>query len=130
MPVTYQIDARPPQIIHTTCSGDVTLEEVLGHFRTLRQDPACPDRLHVLLDLSDTSSLPDAGQIRTVSDTIGDIRDVVQFQLCAVVVRRDALFGMARMFAVFAEQYFRAVQVFRTTDDAEQWLLRQISAAS
>ena len=122
MPVTYVIDAEK-KLIRTRCIGDVTFEEVIDHFRTLQQDPACPPRLDVLLDLSETSTLPESRQLETVSHQIAGVRGRVQFDLCAVSAPREALFGMMRMFEVMAQPYFRSTCVFRTTVEAEAWLL-------
>jgi hypothetical protein len=52
MPVKYQVD-KANRIIRTRCTGPVTIEEVVGHFRVLERDPDCPDRVDVLLDLSE-----------------------------------------------------------------------------
>ena len=38
MPVTYVIDAQQ-KLIRTKCIGNVTLPEVIGHFRELERDP-------------------------------------------------------------------------------------------
>jgi hypothetical protein len=40
----------------------------------------------------------------------------------AIIASQDALFGMARMFEVFAENYFGATRVFRSMDDGTRWL--------
>jgi malate/lactate dehydrogenase len=37
---------------------------------------------------------------------VARVRPRVQFDGCAIIASRDALFGMARMFEVFAESYF------------------------
>jgi len=124
MPVTYKIDAKE-RIIRTQCIGNVTLDEVINHFRALQQDPDCPPRLDVLLDLSATDSLPDSHQLETVSHEIGKLRGQVRFDLCAVIAPRDALFGMMRMFEVMTQPYFRATCVFRAAAEAEAWLLSQ-----
>jgi hypothetical protein len=121
MPVTYRIDADQG-IIRTKCSGNVTMEEVIDHFRALQLDPACPDHLKVLLDLGETNSLPDGAQIAVVSDEVRKVRKKIRFEECAIVATRDALFGMMRMFEVAAQEYFRAVRVFRATTAAEEWL--------
>ena len=42
--------------------------------------------------------------------------------LVAFYVVTDALFGMMRMFEVFAEGQFRKTQAFRTVGEAEVWL--------
>ena len=121
MPVTYQID-RANAIIHTKCSGNVTLEEVVNHFHILAEDPDCPPRLDVLLDLSEQTSIPTSNQMQEVSATISSIRDRVKFGAWAIVACTDALFGMLRMLQVFTEELFRETRVFRSIPDAEAWL--------
>ena len=121
MPVKYQID-KAHRIIRTRCTGPVTIEEVVEHFRVLERDPDCPDRVDVLLDLSEETSIPTKENLQQVTGEIKRIRGRVQFGTCAIVACTDALFGMLRMFEVFAEQYFRESRVFRTASEAEAWL--------
>jgi hypothetical protein len=121
MTVTYRID-QATRRIHTRCVGAVTLDEVLRHFADLVRDPDCPGRLDVLLDLSETTSLPTSYQLTAVTTEVARVRPRVQFDGCAIIASRDALFGMARMFAVFAENYFGATRVFRTMDEGTRWL--------
>jgi hypothetical protein len=124
MPVLYVIDPEE-KLIRTRCVGDVKLGEVIDHFRTLRQDPACPDRLDVFLDLREITSLPFTGEVSAVAQEIAKTKEKVRFNICAVVATTDALFGMMRMFAVFAEKQFTAIRVFRGAEEAEQWLMSQ-----
>jgi hypothetical protein len=126
MPVTYSIDPNE-KLIRTTCVGEVTLDEVVRHFRELEQDPNCLQPLDVFLDLSETSSVPLPHEIGSVAAEIGRIRKTVRFNICAVVATRTALFGMLRMLEVIAGAYFTAFRVFRLTDQAEEWLASQRS---
>ena len=121
MPVTYEID-KAAGIIRTRCTGEVTIEEVVEHFHVLEQDPDCPSRLDVLLDVCDETSVPTSENLRHVTCQIGRIRGTVEFGNCAIVACSDGLYGMLRMFQVFAEEYFRESYVFRTLAEAEQWL--------
>jgi hypothetical protein len=121
MPVTYEIDTEA-QFIHTRCSGPVVLNDVREHFVTLSQDPACPDRLDVLLDLSEMTTVPQSGELRVVAADIARIRPRVTFGSCAIVATDTAVFGMSRMFEVFAEKYFAATRVFRSEAEARRWL--------
>ena len=121
MPVTYRIE-KSRQLIHTRCVGAVVLDEVRQHFVALGQDPECPDRLDVLLDLSEMTTLPATDQLRTVTSDIACLRERVRFGNCAIVAPGDALFGMSRMFEVFAEAHFAATLVFRTEAEGESWL--------
>jgi len=124
MPVKYKID-KANRIIRTRCTGLVTIEEVVDHFRVLELDPDCPDRADVLLDLSEEISIPEKANLQKIAEEIRRIRGRVQFGTCAIIAGTDALFGMLRMFEVFAEQYFRESFVFRTVDEAEVWLASQ-----
>jgi hypothetical protein len=124
VPVTYIIDTTR-KLIRTICSGPVTLEDVLDHFRQLTDDPACAGHLDVLLDVDHADSLPESIQLRVVNSHIAAIRSKVGFGMCAIVANRDAMFGMMRMFAVFAEENFRAIRVFRETAEGEKWLSTQ-----
>ena len=121
MPIAYEID-QAQSLIHTRCVGDLRFHEVIGHFHTLAQDPAVPGRLNVLLDLTGVESFPTGGQLRSVSETVGEVRTAVTFGACAIVAPQPALFGMMRMFEVFAAQHFRAMRVFRDIATAADWL--------
>jgi hypothetical protein len=121
MSVTYQIDQAKHRI-HTRCLGAVTLDEVVQHFAELMRDPDCPARLDVLLDLSEMTSLPTSSKLIGVTTEVARVRPRVEFDGCAIIATQDALFGMARMFEVFAENYFGATRVFRTIDEGTRWL--------
>ena len=121
MPVKYQID-KANRIIRTRCTGEVTIEEVVDHFRELERDPDLPDRADVLLDLSQETSVPEKANLQEIANEIRRIRSRVQFVTCAIVACTDALFGMLRMLEVFAEQYFHESRVSRSVDEAEIWL--------
>jgi hypothetical protein len=120
MPITYEIDA-PRGRIHTTCFGIVTLPQVMAHFDALQRDPGRPARLDVLLDLNDIQTPPQAPQIRAVADRVGFLEDLV-FGACAIVADREVVFGMARMFEVYARGHFAAIRTFRRSVEAERWL--------
>ena len=124
MPVQYKID-QASNTIRTRCFGPVTLEEVADHFRELAADPDCPSYLNVLLEWTDTTRVPLSGELREASRHIALIRERVRFGACAVVAGRTVLYGMSRMFLVFADGLFDATAVFRTVAEAEVWLNAQ-----
>jgi len=121
MPVTYEID-HAQQRIRTRCTGEVTLDEVERHFSDLGQDPSCPDELDVLLDLSQMTNVPSSEHIGAVPVELARVAPRVRFRYCAIIASNEALFGMARMFGVFAEEYFLATRVYRTVAEGEGWL--------
>jgi hypothetical protein len=126
--ITYQIDLAK-RTIRTKAVGYVTLREVIDHFRTLEQDPQCPERAHVFLDLSEVDSLPETPQISTVVRELKRIHAKRRFDACAILATNDALFGMMRMFEVRAENFFRVTRTFRIATEAEAWLVSQQSLA-
>ena len=129
MPVTYRIDVAR-RLIRTSCTSPLTFAEVIAHFHTLSTDPICSGYLDVLLDVSAADELPASNQLGAVTAELGAIRQKVQFGFCAIVAARDAMFGMMRMFEVFAGPYFRKIRVFRDLPTAEAWLLAPQSAES
>jgi hypothetical protein len=95
----------------------------------LQQDPDCPDRLDLFLDLSEMDSLPETGQRSTVVSEVKRIRGQIRFGACTILASRDAVVGMMRTFEVMAEECFMATYTFRVADDAEAWLVSQQSLA-
>jgi hypothetical protein len=124
VPVSYKIEPER-KLIRTVCTGDANPEEVNNHFRDLACDPERPDQLNVLLDLTEVTSIPESGQIRGVGITLRKYGSILKFNACAIVAGSDVLFGMMRMFEVFARDSFVVTQVFRSTADAEVWLATQ-----
>ena len=121
MPVSYRFNAELG-CVETRCAGAVTFAEVRAHFRELEADVSLPPRLDVLLDLSEMQSLPETQQLEVL---VGDIRRVaarVAWGACAIVGVDDALYGMSRMFEVFAEPQFERTRVFRDASMARSWL--------
>src|SRR5215468_1712388 len=129
MPVTYRIDTTD-RIIRTRCVGEVTIEEVIEHFRELERDPEGVGLLDVLLDLTEQTSIPKREYLHQITHEIWRIREKVRFGICAVAAGTDALFGMLRMFEVFAEKQFHEIRVFRTTGEAAAWLAAHRPATS
>ena len=126
MPVEYTFDPGR-NMIRTSCLGETTLPEVLSHFDELESDPGRPPRPDVLLDLSGMTSLPDPEQMRAAANRVGRSSRLVRYRACAIAAPREALYGMIRMFEVFAESHFERTAVFRTVGDADVWLMSRVA---
>jgi hypothetical protein len=124
VPITYQFSADK-RTIRTTCTGYLTLPEIVEHFQALERDPECPELLDVYLDCSEVTSLPETRQISAVVTQMKRVQPKVRFDACAIVASRHALFGMMRMFEALAEEVFRVTRTFLTTTEAEAWLALQ-----
>ena len=126
LPVAYSIDSARG-LIRTTCSGPVTLKEVVEHFQTLRQDPLFMGKLDVLLNVSDANLLPETSNLDRVVAELRAFQGESPFRACAIVASSDPMFGMMRMFEVIAGNNFRAIRVFRDVAAAESWLVSEMS---
>lgn len=121
MPVTYQLDPGAG-FIEVRCIGDVTLEQILVHLREVEADPSLPERLDVLLDVNEQTSVPQTSELRGVTRGLERLAKNVRWGACAIVASSDVLFGMGRMFAVFTEPLFAKASVFREREAATRWL--------
>ncbi|HWZ84016.1 MAG TPA: STAS/SEC14 domain-containing protein [Terriglobales bacterium] len=124
MPITYQFSADK-RTIRTTCTGHLTLPEIIEHFQALERDPECPAQLDVFLDCSEVTSLPETRQISAVVTQLKRVQPRVRFDACAIVASHHALFGMMRMFEALAEEVFRVTRTFPSASEAEAWLALQ-----
>ena len=85
--------------------------------------------MDVLLDLSEETTIPKSRELQVVTGEITRVRERVQFEDCAIVAPRDALYGVLRVFEIFSEKVFREVLVFRSLPEAEAWLAAQREAS-
>src|SRR5262245_22301495 len=130
MPITYTIDV-PGALIVTRCFGRVTLAEVQEHFRELaRVWPPIVDRLDVLLDLLDQTSLPGLRELEEVATEIDRQIGQRRFGRCAVVIEQHTLHESMRMFEVLVGRLFDSIQLFHTPSDAVAWLVPPTPKAS
>jgi hypothetical protein len=121
MPVTFELDPDA-FLIRTTCSGHVTFDEVDAHFRELAAAWERSAPFDVLLDLTECTSLPNIWELRAVVSRVADLGGRKSFGSCAIIATREILFGVLRMFEVFADGKFGALRVFRSKSEAETWL--------
>jgi hypothetical protein len=124
MPVTYIIDV-PRALIVTRCFGHVTLAEVQEHFQKLARIWPPVDRLDVLLDLTDQTSLPTLRDLEEVATELDEQIGPRRFGRCAVVTEQDrqGLHESMQMFEVLVGRLFDAIEIFRTPSAALAWLV-------
>jgi hypothetical protein len=121
VPITYEID-RARCLMRTRCRGAVGFREVVEHFRQLHADPEVPERVHVILDLRELTTSPDRDQLRAIASEVKDLKERLRWGALAIVAESDLLFGMSRVFGVFAESHFSQINVFRSEPEALRWL--------
>jgi hypothetical protein len=122
LPITYTIDV-PLALIVTQCFGHVTLAEVQEHFRELARVWPLVDRLDVLLDLTDQTSLPSLRDLEGVATELGEQIGSRRFGRCAVVTEQEHLQESMQMFEVHVGRLFDAIEIFETPSAALSWLM-------
>ena len=118
MPTTYEIDSQR-RLVTSRIWGAVTDIEVFQHNQTLRTDPKFDPTYRQLVDMTGITSIG-------VSTSMINETSLDQFfepgTRRAFIATDDAVFGMARMFALRAEGLGQTIQVFRDEGLAKEWL--------
>ena len=120
MPIQYEVD-REKRLMITRATGQLTPSELFSYLDAIIADPAneqC-DEIYLFddVDLSQVSS----ADVRTLARRAAEVSSGDPFRV-AFVAPRDADFGMVRMFQAFRELGDDRMAVFRTLDDACDWL--------
>ena len=104
----------------TTADGLVTFEEINAHLDVEERngDLNRPE----LIDARNATTNLTAQQVRHLAHRAADMLSRVRLGPTAVVTNNDTVFGMARMYSVFAESAGAVVEVFRDIDAASRWL--------
>ena len=126
MPAFYKID-RENRLVMSSASGAVTIADALAHDEKLVHDPDFDPSFSQLLDLS---------HISKIEVTTEHIRTLAQ-RSCfspnsrrAFLVATDNAYGIARMFEVLRESAGdTGIEVFRTLDEALEWVLVRRASA-
>ena len=126
MPVAFTFSA--PLEIAVVAEGDVTFAEIAVLLDELIDDPRIQPGTGILVDSRKVEGAPSTPELRMIARDLAPLRDrgVNRIAVCA-----DSMFvyGIARMFAVFAELLGIHVAAFRDMDTAKRWLTSSEVAA-
>jgi hypothetical protein len=118
LPAVYEIDQKQ-RLVTSRLWGAVTEDEVHDHNRRLRTDPKFDPSYRQLADMTGLTEIIVGSKM--INETALD-----QFfnpgVRRAFVASTDAVFGMARMFALQSEGLGQTIEVFRDRKKAEAWL--------
>ncbi len=103
---------------------NVSDSELAPAVRALVEDGAWEPGFHALIDAREadlTEVTPDG--LRTVAGVVATyVHDVGGDLKTAVVVSRDVVFGLGRMYEVYSEALPQTMQVFRDPQEALSWI--------
>jgi len=118
VPAKHSIDVERKLVI-SRAWGAITGDGVREHGRLLRADLLFDPTFRQLIDMSGiTEDLVDTTTKEQQSQDLLFASGVQR----AWVAAKDYSFGMARMYAITAENQGQHVRVFRDRDEAEKWL--------
>jgi hypothetical protein len=118
MPARYRIDPERRMIL-STGTGVMTDEDLRDHQRRLRSDPAFDRSFDQLWDLQEVTL------VEVTSATLRELAQARSFDpgtKRAVVAPEDVVYGMARMFQTLHDEAPEELNVFRTLEEAKDWL--------
>jgi hypothetical protein len=119
MPITFSVDPIT-QFIYTTATGDIGQGDFTEHAQTLAQTklfdhPQLIDTRGANLELS-------TDDIRHLAFMMKSYRKDYHPTKVAMVTDRDYAYGMMRMYMALAADDDPDFCVFRTIEEAEQWI--------
>lgn len=126
MPISYSFDTR---IVVVRMEGKYSTGELKDAILAAVADPACPADPVMMFDLRDSQSLEDR--------SADEVRDMARFlashgarfgNRLGMVAPTDLSYGLMRIGAVTAEMKGLSAEVFRTFEEARDWLLAGANA--
>lgn len=124
MSITYKIDERSG-IILTTARGVLTEEDLINHKKSMASNPKLKPGMAELSDVRGVSrvDISPAGMKKLVAIDAAH-SDLLKDYRLAIVASDDLVYGLGRMYEMMTAGNNPNVQVFRTFDEAMQWLAR------
>jgi hypothetical protein len=118
MAMSHSIDAEQ-QIVICRAWGVLSNDDLHEHYRLIPADPDFRPHYRQLGDLREVTRLvADSSAIAAAAS----LSVFAPGTRRALIAQSDVTFGLARMFASYAEDVGQLVRVFRDARDAEEWL--------
>ncbi len=122
MPVTSEIDADLG-FIHTTCSGKITLDDILKHLASLEKSLKTGPRWCRLIDMRAVELYEMTGKdVSRLAQTAVKAFERMGIVKSAVVAESNLVYGMIRMFEIHLGPDYDGFHVFRNMAQAREWL--------
>lgn len=119
MPVA--VGFAKPDVFVVRATGDVTHDECQRAIDEILYHPAADAGRKILVDGRGTTTAPKTTELQAIAR---DMRLLIArgYGPMAIVTDRSFVYGVARMFAVFAEAFGLQVRAFHSVDEASGWL--------
>jgi hypothetical protein len=127
MPARLSFQEPKTFVVHAF--GHVTFQELKQIFDEIVAHPRLTRGARVLVDGRFIGDAPCTEDLRTIARELKPLVDRGVGPI-AIVTARPAVYGIARMFSVFAEAMCANVSPFKSLEEARTWLETQPSAAA
>ncbi|MEW5746366.1 MAG: hypothetical protein AB1805_13120 [Nitrospirota bacterium] len=122
MPIRYKI-FEDRKLVYAAGEGKVTIDDLLRHIETLARDSTYVPPMKKLVDYSNAEILGlTIEELQKFTELKARLKDAFKGEMCAIVVKHDLDFGMARMHGVKLEPSKIETNVFRDIKSALKWL--------
>jgi hypothetical protein len=121
MPITHHIDKRKG-IIFAEVVGDFTLEDILNTIDSAVSDPAFRPGFKVLSDHRKIGEPATMAQMEGMAACLKGLSNAFGGTKWAMVVSKEASYGMMRMLSVLVEDVPIVLRVFWDMEEALKWL--------
>jgi hypothetical protein len=122
VPISYQIDEARGLVL-TTATAVLTDADILGLKARLLADSRWSPGMRELADVRAIDRLEvTAVGVRRMAGHDAAVGPAIRSYRLAIVVPRDEVYGMARMYQMLTESAVPHVGVFRDLAEAEAWL--------
>ncbi len=121
MPIRFWIEADKKRV-RAVVTGEVTDKEIVEALDHIAADPEFKSGFDVLSDHMNITKAITTEQVKLTSAHIDELSKRLSGIRWAVVTKSDASYGMMRMLSTFLEPARISLNVFRSMDQAEEWL--------
>jgi hypothetical protein len=121
LPVPVDLTYSEHSRFEVRASGEVTLGEIERAIAEILAHPALPEGPDVLIVADEVDQVPTTSELRVAAREIRPALDRGLGAL-AIVASNPFVYGVARIFSVFAESVGAEIAAFREVDDASRWL--------
>ena len=122
MPMTYTIDAAQ-RLVRAVGTGVLTDEDVMAHRQAMSNDPQFTSQMRELSDIRQVTAFqvtPAGVRIMVASDVKMTANGGMH--KLAIIAEENVAYGMSRMYQTLGEPNIRVVGVFRSYEEAAEWL--------
>jgi hypothetical protein len=121
MPIHYRYDDAARRLL-TRCEGQLTLQEVIDHFRELSGSTRLHPGSDVLLDLTFQANVPPPENLADAASVLEEVSELIPLGRCAIVAPNDVANEIGRRFQAVTWPLFTGARLFQTNADAIAWL--------